>query len=233
MLVRDAGHRLGERGRAIDIPGDDLEHGAVHQAIGRGREMVQFRDSRRRRVGDLPGAIDLAERPQSDRQIDGRGNADVLAEAEGEIAIPLRIEDRHGLFEMRARLDIVSGEPLRHAIGAMRHACLGRTGPMTRRRAERPARAQHSRQIAMHVAARPEPVIGRKARVDVGRVRAEFMRALESREGFGRAMAVRGDHRIAVGDLQLQPPPVPSASPTPTSASVISIALPRCAIASL
>ncbi len=72
MLMRDAGQRLGERGRAIDIPADDLEHGAVHQAIGRGCEMAQFRDTRRRRVGDLPGAIDLAERPKRDRQIDRR-----------------------------------------------------------------------------------------------------------------------------------------------------------------
>ena len=72
MLVRDAGQRPGERGRAIDLPADDLEHGAVHQAICRGREMVQFRDSRRRRVDDLAGAIDLAERPKRDRQINRR-----------------------------------------------------------------------------------------------------------------------------------------------------------------
>ena len=129
MLMRDARHRAGERGRAIDPPGDDLEHGAVHQAVGRGREMAQSCDSRRRRVGKLAGAVDFAERPERDRQIDGCGNADVLAEAEGEIAIPLWIENRRRLFEMRARLHVVPGEPLGHAIGAMGDPSLGRTGP--------------------------------------------------------------------------------------------------------
>ncbi len=56
----------------------------------------------------------------------------------------------------------------------------------------------------MHIATRPEPVIGRESRVDVRRVRAEFVRAHESGDGFGRAMAMRGDHGVAVGDLQLE-----------------------------
>ena len=84
--------------------------------------MAQFRDSRRRRVGDLAGAIDLAERPKRDRQIDRRGDADVLAEAEGEIAVSFRIENRQGLFEVRARLDEISRKQLRHAIDPMRDA---------------------------------------------------------------------------------------------------------------
>ena len=37
-----------------------------------------FVNSRRRRVGDLSRAINPAERPQDDRQIDHRGNSDVL-----------------------------------------------------------------------------------------------------------------------------------------------------------
>ena len=224
MLVRDAGQRPGERGRAIDLPADDLEHGAVHQAICRGREMAQFRNSRRRRVGDLAGAIDLAERPKRDRQIDRRGDADVLAEAEGEIAIPLRIENRNRLFEVRARLAIVPGKPLRYAIGAMRHARLRRTGPQLDVVQKSLCGPKHSRQVAMHVASRPEPVIGREARVDVRRVCAEFVRAPKSGEGFGRAMAMRGDHRVAIGDLQLQlraclrpRPPRPQAPPSSRS----------------
>jgi IS5 family transposase len=106
MLVSDAGKRFGQRGGAVDIPADDLEHGVVHHPVCRGREVSQFRDSLGRRVGELSRAIDLAERPKHDRQIDHRRNADILAEAEGEIAISLRIENRHGLFEVRARLDL-------------------------------------------------------------------------------------------------------------------------------
>ena len=64
--------------------------------------------------------------------------------------------------------------------------------------------------------------------------RAQFARTPEGCDRFGGAMTVRDDHRVSIGNLQPQRcPPVFSFSPTPAKASIISIALPRCAIASL
>ena len=112
MLVRDAGKRFGERGGAVDIPADDLEHGAVHQPVCRGREVPQCRRNRVAvAVDELARASDLAERPEHDRQIGHRGNAHVLAEAKGEIAVSLRIEDRQRLLEVRASLDEIPRKP--------------------------------------------------------------------------------------------------------------------------
>ena len=109
MLMRDAGQRLGERARRDRPSGAMISNMA--QCIRPYVEVARwFKFAIRAAVAS---AISRARSTSpsghsDDRQIDHRGDADVLAEAEGEIAIALRIENRDRLFEVRASLDEIS-----------------------------------------------------------------------------------------------------------------------------
>ena len=186
MLMRDAGQRFGQRRGAVDIPGDDLEHRAVHEPECRGGEVSQNRYSPGCRVDKLSRAIDLAERPKHDRQIDHGGNADILAEAKGEIAVSFGIENRQGLFEVRAPLDEISGKPLRHAIDPMCDARFRRMGLLLDVAQKSLRGLAHRGQIAVHMGGRPEPVIDRI------RALASLRRPLPIRCAFRKAAAVSG-----------------------------------------
>ena len=126
MLACDAGQRRGDRGRPPDVSGDNLEHQPVHHPISRGRKVPQALKSSGHPVDKLARAIELAKRPEHDGEIGRGGNADILAEAKGEIAVSLRIEDRQRLLEMPASVDETAGKPFRRAEGPMRHAGLPR-----------------------------------------------------------------------------------------------------------
>jgi hypothetical protein len=198
MLVCDAGERFGDRRRAAGISSDNLEHHIVHEPISRARKVLQLLGSRRHRAHELSRAIDLAERPKRDGQIGHRGNADILAEAEGEVAVSLRLENRQGLFEVRASLNEISRKPKRHSVGPMRDARLRRSWLRRTVAQERLSGLAHRRQLAAHIASRPEPVIDRVAFRHVRVARGQFVRAPEGRGGFGRRVTVRGDHRVSV-----------------------------------
>ena len=109
------------------------------------------------RVDKLSRAFDLAERPKRDRQIDHGGNADILAEAKGKIAVPFGIENRKGLFEVRAPLDEISGNPLRHAIDPMCDARFRRMGLLLDIAQKSLRGLAHRVQIAVHMGAAQSP----------------------------------------------------------------------------
>src|SRR5271165_4195684 len=153
------------RGAARSTFRDDLAHRAVHEPECRGGEVSQNRYSPSCRVDKLSRAFDLAERPKRDRQIDHGGNADILAEAKGEFAVPFGIESREGPFEVRASLDEISCDPLRHAIDPMRDARFRQMELLLHVAQKGPRWLAHRVQIAVHMGSRPEPVIDRKPRL--------------------------------------------------------------------
>ena len=113
----------------------------------------------------------------------------VLPEAEREIAIPLRIENRQSLFEMVASREEFTREPMRLANHAMRDARL------TELRSPRAVAQHRTRQFARGAefaadeAAAPHAVLGGEALGDVLDAGREIQRALERRRRLGRAIA--------------------------------------------
>jgi hypothetical protein len=73
-------------------------------------------------------AIDLAERPQCDRQIDHCGGAGVLPKAKGQIVIAAGLEQGERTFQFMHGVDKFAGEIVGHALDPMRDAGLGRIG---------------------------------------------------------------------------------------------------------
>ena len=87
-----------------------------------GADMAAFRGARCHLLHPLLGESDLAERPKRESGKGQGGDADVLPEAEGEIAISLRIENRQGLLKLVASRDKFAREPMCRASDAMRDA---------------------------------------------------------------------------------------------------------------
>ena len=82
--------RLGQGRGAAGVARDDLEHGAESSGhMSRSPDGFKFAIRAAVASAISRARSNLAERPPDDRRIDHRGNADVLAEAEGEIAIAL------------------------------------------------------------------------------------------------------------------------------------------------
>ncbi|MFZ0208245.1 MAG: hypothetical protein WAL59_19425, partial [Roseiarcus sp.] len=73
-------------------------------------------------------AVDLTQRPKSQRQVSHRCNPGVMAETESEIAVPVRIENRQRLFQVAARVGKISRAPGCYAICPMSDDSLGRMG---------------------------------------------------------------------------------------------------------
>ena len=156
------------------------------------------------RVDERNRAIDFAERPRRKREIDHRGDAGVLSEAKGQIVVAAGLEQGERAFQMIPRFAILAGEPASDPGGAMRDAGLGRIGSRLDVAEEGRGVRPHRRQLASHVAAGPQAVVGRQS---LGRVLVARRRLAGSGEGFRRfrrAVAARGDERVAVGDVQLR-----------------------------
>ena len=71
-------------------------------------------------------AIDLAERPGRNGQIDHRGDAGVKSKAKGQIVVTAGLEQGERPFQVIPRLAILAGEPASAARDAMGDAGLGR-----------------------------------------------------------------------------------------------------------
>jgi hypothetical protein len=57
-------------------------------------------------------ACNVAQRPQSNREIKHCGDAEVRSKAKGQIIVPPRLEQSQRLFELIPRLTILAGEPM-------------------------------------------------------------------------------------------------------------------------
>ena len=129
MFVGDFDERPGESRGAIGISSNELELSSHEKSVGAGRGMSAFGRARRRLRHSLISESDLPEQPKHFSEIGRRNNAWVLPEAKGEIAVSLWIENRDGLFEMAARRNEFTGEPVRHAPHAMCDARLAGLRP--------------------------------------------------------------------------------------------------------
>ena len=112
--------------------------GRREMSVSSGADMAAFRGARRHLLHPLLGESDLAERPKGESGKRQGGDADVLPEAEGEIAISLRIENRQGFLKLVASRDKFAREPMCRASDAMRDTRLAGLRP-------RRAVAQHRR----------------------------------------------------------------------------------------
>ena len=117
--------------------------------------MGEARDPRLHAVNERNRAIDLAERPQRNRQIDHRADAGVMSEAKGQIVVAAGLEQGERPSKMIPRLAILAGEPASHPGGAMGDAGLGRIGSRLDVAEEGRGVRPHRRQLASHVAAGP------------------------------------------------------------------------------
>ena len=143
----------------------------------------QERSSPDRRVASPES--DLAQRPDHESGKGHRGYAVVLPEAEREIAIPLRIENRQSLFEMVASRDEFTREPMR----AMRDARLTELRLPRAVAQHRSRQFAHGAEFAADEAAAPHAVLGGEALGDVLDAGRDIQRALERRRRLGRAIA--------------------------------------------
>ena len=149
-------------------------------------------------------ALDLAQRPQCEREIEHRRDAGVVSEAEGQIVVAAGLEQGERAFQMLARFAILSGEPMRDPSNAVSDAGLRRIGSRLDVAEEGLGACPHRRQLAAHVAADPQAVVGRQS---LGRVLFADRRLAGSGESFRRfrrAVAARRDERVAIGDVQLR-----------------------------
>ena len=148
-------------------------------------------------------AIDLAKRPQNQRQIDHGGDARVMPKRKA------RSSSRPGSKRASARSRCTRASTILprtkgDASNPMRDAGLGRIGSRLDVGEESCRVRSHRRQLAPHVTAGPQAVVGRQA---LGRVLVAEGRLAGACEGFRRfrrAVAPRRDQRVAVSDLQLR-----------------------------
>jgi hypothetical protein len=85
-------------------------------------------DPRLHAVDDRSRAIDLAQRPQRDRQIGHCANAGVHPEAIREIVVAAGLEKGERSFQVISRLRVLAGVPAVHSSGAIGDAASGESG---------------------------------------------------------------------------------------------------------
>ena len=69
-------------------------------------------------------ALDVAHRPQREREVEHRSDAGILSEAKGEIVVTPGLKQRDSAFQMAARFAVLSGEPMRQSCCAVSDAGL-------------------------------------------------------------------------------------------------------------
>ena len=127
-----------------------------------------------------------------------------MSEAKGQIVVAAGLEQGERPFQVIPRLAILAGEPACDPGDAMGDAGLGRIGSRLDVAEEGRSVRPHRRQLASHVAADPQTVVGRQS---FGRILVARRRLAGSGEGFRRfrrAVAARREERVAVGDVQLR-----------------------------
>ena len=125
--------------------------------------MGEVRDPRLNAVDERSRAIDLAESPQRGRQSGHRGDAGVPSEAKAQIIVAAGLEQRERAFQMIPRFTIFAGEPASDPGGAMCDAGLGGIGSRLDVAEEGRGVRPHRWQVASHVVADPQAVIGRQS----------------------------------------------------------------------
>src|ERR1700722_17448574 len=73
-------------------------------------------------------ALDVAHRPQREREVEHRRHAGILSEAKGEIVVKPGLKQHDSAFRMAARFAVLSSEPMREPSCAVSDARLSRIG---------------------------------------------------------------------------------------------------------
>ena len=128
MLARETGEFEDVRRGARVVATHQFEESRVQSCKRERADMGEVRDPRLHAVDERNRAIDLAERPRRDRQIDHRGDAGVQPEAKGQIVVAAGLEQGERTFQVIPRLAILAGEPASDPGGAMGDAASGESG---------------------------------------------------------------------------------------------------------
>jgi hypothetical protein len=89
-----------------------FEHGRVHFPVRVRADMSEVRHPCLHVYDERNRACNVAQRPQSNREIKHCGDAEVRSKAKGQIIVPPRLEQSQRLFELIPRLTILAGEPM-------------------------------------------------------------------------------------------------------------------------
>jgi hypothetical protein len=128
-------------------------------------------------------ALNVAQRPQREREVKHRRDARVLSETKGQIVVPAGLEQRQRAFQMLACYDVLSSEPMRDSRRPVSDSGLGRIGPRLDVAEEGLGVGPRRRQLAPHQTTHPKAVVGRQP---LWRVLVANCERASSCEGFGR-----------------------------------------------
>ncbi len=206
MLARESDEFRRVRRGAREVAPDQFEHGHVPFPEYTRADKGEVRDPRLSVANDGNRAPDVAQWPQREREIKHHRDARVLSEAERQIVIAPGHEQGQRAFQVVARSDVVSSVPMRDSrYGGVNDSGLRRTRTCLESADGGPYVSPHRRQLAAHVAADPQAVVGRQPFGRVLVAAGPLARSCESFSCFNRAVTPRCDQRVAVGDVQFLP----------------------------
>ena|ERR1700722_6036062 len=113
MLTRQSCgfHRMRRGARAIAA--HEFKHSREMFPEDARVDMGEARDPRLSVATKGNRALDVAQRPQRQREVVHRCDAGILSEAKGEIVVTPGLKQRDSAFQMAARFAVLSGEPMR------------------------------------------------------------------------------------------------------------------------
>ena len=132
-----------------------------------------------------------------------RDDAGVQSEAKGQIVVAAGLEQGERAFQVIPRFAILSGEPACDPGARWATPASGESGLASTSLQEGLGVRPHRRQLAAHVAAGPQAVVGRQPSGASSSPAADSRALCEGFRRFRRAEASRRDQRVAVGDVQL------------------------------
>ena len=97
------------RANARDVATHQLEHRRMHCRVSLRSDMADAGGSRPCALDEGQRAGELAHRPESYRQEEQRADARIMAEAEGEVVVPARLEQGERAFQMIPRFAVLPG----------------------------------------------------------------------------------------------------------------------------
>ena len=89
------------------VAAQEFEHGSVILPIDARVGMREASDPRLSGASEGNGALDVTQRPQCKREVQHRRDAGILSEAERQIVVPGRLEQRERALQMIARLRVL------------------------------------------------------------------------------------------------------------------------------
>ena len=150
VLTRESRGFGGIRCGAREVPPHQLEHGRAPFPVRAGADVGEARDPRRSIVGQGNRALDVAQRPQRERQENHRRDARILPEAEGQIVVAPGLKQGQRTFQSAPRFEEISGEPMRGPGYAVSDAASGESGLGLDVAEEGLGMGPHRRQLAPH-----------------------------------------------------------------------------------